>query len=48
VGRGTDAGYDRTKLMDQAAFLDFVVEIVRRSDKAMGPLEKPWCRRGLT
>jgi transposase len=31
-----DAGYDRTKLMDKAAFLDFVVEIVRRSDKAMG------------
>jgi transposase len=25
-----DAGYDRTKLMDKAAFLDFVVEIVRR------------------
>ena len=31
-----DAGYDRTKLMDKAAFLDFVVEIVRRSDKAVG------------
>ncbi len=28
-----DAGYDRTKLMDKAAFLDFVVEIVRRSDQ---------------
>jgi transposase len=28
-----DAGYDRTKLMDKAAFLDFVVEIVCRSDK---------------
>ena len=27
-----DAGYDRTKLMDKAIFLDFVVEIVRRSD----------------
>jgi putative transposase len=27
-----DAGYDRTKPMDKAAFLDFVVEIVRRSD----------------
>ena len=31
-----DAGYDRTKLMDKAAFLDFVVEIVRRSDTAAG------------
>jgi putative transposase len=28
-----DAGYDRAKLMDKATFLDFVVEIVRRSDK---------------
>jgi putative transposase len=27
-----DAGYDRTKLMDKAAFFNFVVEIVRRSD----------------
>lgn len=33
-----DAGYDRTNLMDKAAFLDFVVEIVRRSDK-------PWVSR---
>lgn len=31
-----DAGYDRTKLMDKAAFLDFVVEIVRRSKTATG------------
>lgn len=31
-----DAVYDRTKLMDKAAFLDFVVEIVRRSDRAAG------------
>jgi transposase len=31
-----DAGYDRTKLMDKAAFLDFVVEIVRRSDTRRG------------
>ncbi|MGG5890917.1 IS5 family transposase [Falsiroseomonas sp. HC035] len=30
------AGYDRTKLMDKATFLDFVIEIVRRSDKAVG------------
>lgn len=28
-----DGAYDRTKLMDRAAFLDFVVEIVRRTDK---------------
>jgi len=27
-----DAGDDRAKLMDRAAFLDFVVEIVRHSD----------------
>jgi len=27
-----DGAYDRTKLMDKAAFLDFIVEIVRRSD----------------
>ena len=25
-----DGAYDRTKLLDKAAFLDFVVEIVRR------------------
>lgn len=31
-----DAGYDRTKLMDKAAFLDFMVEIVCRSDTAKG------------
>ncbi len=31
-----DAGYDRTKIMEKAAFLDFVVEIVRRSDTAKG------------
>jgi transposase len=31
-----DAGYDRTKLMEKAAFLNFVVEIVRRSDTAKG------------
>jgi hypothetical protein len=29
-----DASYHRTKLMDKAAFLDFVVEITRRSDEA--------------
>lgn len=31
-----DAGYHRTKLMEKAAFLDFVIEIVRRSDTATG------------
>jgi transposase len=31
-----DGAYDRLKLMDKAAFLDFTVEIVRRSDTAKG------------
>ena len=31
-----DAGYDRTTLMEQAAFLDFVVAIIRCSDKVTG------------
>ena len=31
-----DGAYDRTRLMEKAAFLDFVVEIVRRSDKQSG------------
>ena len=31
-----DGTYDRTRLMDKAAFLDFVIEIVRRSDKQIG------------
>jgi transposase len=31
-----DGAYDRTKLMDKAAFLDFVIEIVRRSDAQAG------------
>ncbi|BAF89823.1 transposase [Azorhizobium caulinodans ORS 571] len=29
-----DAAYDRLKLMDKAAYLDFVVEIIRRDGKA--------------
>jgi putative transposase len=38
-----DAGYDRTTLMDKAAFLDFVVEIVRRSDpKGFRVLPRRW------
>lgn len=31
-----DGAYDRRKLFDKAAFLDFVVEVVRRSDKDPG------------
>jgi transposase len=27
-----DAAYDRLKLMDKAAYLDFVIEIIRRRD----------------
>jgi transposase len=31
-----DGAYDRGQLMDKAAFLDFVIEIVRRTDKEAG------------
>ena len=31
-----DGAYDRLKLMDKAAYLDFVVEIIRRSDDQKG------------
>lgn len=31
-----DAAYDRLKLMDKAAYLDFVVEIIRRRDGVQG------------
>ena len=31
-----DGAYDRLKLMDKAAYLDFVVEIIRRSDTQKG------------
>jgi transposase len=31
-----DGAYDRLKLMDKAAYLDFVVEIIRRSDQQKG------------
>jgi putative transposase len=31
-----DGAYDRTRLLDKAAFLDFVIEIVRRSDPQPG------------
>ena len=29
-----DSAYDRTKLVDKAAFLDFTIEIIKRSDTA--------------
>jgi transposase len=32
----SDAGSDRTRLLDEAAFLDLVLEIVRRSDPPAG------------
>ena len=31
-----DGAYDRTKLLDKAAYLDFVVEIVRRNEEQAG------------
>jgi putative transposase len=31
-----DGAYDRTRLMDAAAYRDFVLEIVRRTDKEPG------------
>lgn len=34
--RFADGAYDRTTLMDKAAFLDFSIEIVRRPDTAEG------------
>ena len=32
----TDGAYDRTRLMDAAAYRDFVIAIVRRTDKDSG------------
>jgi putative transposase len=39
-----DAAYDRTMLMDKAAMLDFIVEVVRRLDDQKGfvPLRRRW------
>lgn len=39
-----DGAYDRTRLMDAAAYQDFVLEIVRRTDKEAGfkVLPKRW------
>ncbi len=31
-----NGAYDRTQLMNKAAYLDFVTEIIRHSDKAAG------------
>ena len=31
-----DGAYDRLKLMDKAAYLDFVIEIIRRCDHQKG------------
>ena len=31
-----DAAYDRLKLMDKASYLEFIIEIVRRSDHQKG------------
>lgn len=31
-----DGAYDRLKLMDKAAYLEFVIEVIRRSDKQVG------------
>ena len=37
-----DGAYDRRQMLDKAAFLEFVVEIVRRSDKGFTILPRRW------
>lgn len=37
-----DGAYDRRQLLDKAAFLDFVVEIVRRNDPGFKILPRRW------
>jgi putative transposase len=37
-----DGAYDRRQMLDKAAFLDFVVEIVRRSDPGFNILPRRW------
>jgi putative transposase len=37
-----DGAYDRRQMLDKAAFLDFVVEIVRRTDKGFVILPRRW------
>ncbi len=43
-----DGAYDRLKFMDKAAYLDFVVEIIRRSDdqKGLQILPRRWSSNG--
>jgi transposase len=37
-----DGAYDRRKLLDKAAFLDFVIEVVRRNDPGFKILPRRW------
>ena len=37
-----DSAYDRRQLLDKAAFLDFTVEIVRRTEAAFVVLPRRW------
>ena len=37
-----DGAYDRRQMLDRAAYLDFVVEIVRRTDKGFTILPRRW------
>jgi transposase len=37
-----DGAYDRRQILDKAAFLDFVIEIVRRSGPGVTVLHKRW------
>lgn len=37
-----DGAYDRRQLLDKAAFLDFVIEIVRRTDPGFKILPRRW------
>jgi putative transposase len=37
-----DGAYDRRQMLDKAAFLNFVVEIVRRTDKGFTILPRRW------
>ncbi len=39
-----DGAYDRGRLMDKAAFRDFVLEIMRQIDKEPGLKVPPRCR----
>jgi putative transposase len=38
----TDGAYDRRQLLDKAAFLDFTVEIVKRTQAAFVVLPRRW------